>query len=97
MATWQEDLARRYPEMPAPLLSALAHRHGTRVTAVLGDARKPGDLGEDFGVGLTEREIAYLRNEEWAIGSEDILWRRTKCGLSMNAGQRERVAAFVGA
>ena len=97
MATWQEDLARRYPEMPAPLLSALARRHGTRVTAVLGDARKPGDLGEDFGVGLTEREIAYLRNEEWAIGSEDILWRRTKCGLSMNAGQRERVAAFVGA
>ena len=31
MATWQEDLARRYPEMPAPLLRALAHRHGTRV------------------------------------------------------------------
>ena len=64
---------------------------------VLGDARDRADLGEDFGAGLTEREIAYLRNEEWAIASEDILWRRTKCGLSMDSRERERVAAFVGA
>ena len=96
MARWQEDLVRRYPQLPPALLTALAHRHGTRVTGLLGDARTPGDLGEDFGLGLTEREIDYLRNEEWAIGSEDILWRRTKCGLSMDARQRERVAAFVG-
>src|SRR5436190_5832495 len=96
LATWLEDLARRYPDVPARLLRALAHRHGSRATAVLGDARNAGDLGEDFGVSLTEREVDYLRNEEWAVGSEDILWRRTKCGLSMSAAERERVAAFVG-
>ena len=96
LATWLEDLARRYPDMPVRLLRALAHRHGSRVTAVLGDARNAGDLGEDFGVSLTEREVDYLRNEEWAVGSDDILWRRTKCGLSMSAAERERVAAFVG-
>ena len=97
MPAWLTDLARRYPQLPSSLLGALAHRHGTRVLNVLGDARDARDLGEDFGAGLTEREIAYLRDEEWAIASEDILWRRTKCGLSMDSMQRERVAAFVGA
>jgi glycerol-3-phosphate dehydrogenase len=96
LATWLEDLVRRYPDMPVRLLRALSHRHGSRATAVLGDARNAGDLGEDFGVSLTEREVDYLRNEEWAVGSDDILWRRTKCGLSMSAAERERVAAFVG-
>jgi glycerol-3-phosphate dehydrogenase len=96
LAAWLDDLARRYPEIPPRLLRALAHRHGSRVPAVLGDARKLGDLGEDFGVSLTEREIDYLRNEEWAVGADDILWRRTKCGLAMRAAERARVAAFVG-
>jgi glycerol-3-phosphate dehydrogenase len=96
LAAWLDDLARRYPEMPPRLLRALGHRHGSRVPAVLGDARKLGDLGQDFGTSLTEREIDYLRHEEWAVGADDILWRRTKCGLSMSAVERERVAAFVG-
>ena len=61
-----------------------------------GDARAPADLGEDFGAGLTEREIVYLREREWASSAEDILWRRTKCGLPMTPRERERVAAFVG-
>ena len=96
LAAWLDDLVRRYPEIPARLLRALAHRHGSRVPAVLGDSRTPSDLGQDFGVSLTEREIDYLRNEEWATASDDILWRRTKCGLSMSGAERERVAAFVG-
>ena len=55
------ELARRYPALPRELLRALARRHGTRATTVLGDARAVADLGADFGAGLTEREIDYLR------------------------------------
>ncbi|MEO8538055.1 MAG: glycerol-3-phosphate dehydrogenase [Betaproteobacteria bacterium] len=97
LAAWIEELAARYPQSPDALRVALADRHGTRAVAVLGDARTPADLGEDFGEGLVEREIEYLCAEEWAIGGDDILWRRTKCGLPMTAAQRARVAAFVDA
>jgi glycerol-3-phosphate dehydrogenase len=97
MTEWVAGLERRYPAIPVSLLRALAHRHGSRATTVLGDARTPADLGEDFGVELTAREIEYLRAEEWAIGTDDVLWRRTKCGLSMSPDQRRRVAAFLGA
>ena len=90
------DLAHRYDALPASLVRDLARRHGTRASDVLGDARRIGDLGEAFGANLTEREIRYLQREEWARYADDVLWRRTKCGLPMTAGERARVAEFVG-
>ena len=57
-----------------------------------------GDLGEDFGAGLTEREVRYFEAQEWAQTTEDVLWRRTKAGLLMSRAQQERVArVLVGA
>ncbi|HLY89667.1 MAG TPA: hypothetical protein VKQ27_11845, partial [Acetobacteraceae bacterium] len=43
------------------------------------------DLGQGFGADLTEREIDWLANNEWARTAEDILWRRSKLGLRINA------------
>lgn len=86
----------RYPQMPAPLLSSLLRRHGTLAADVLGDARTPADLGGDFGGGLYEREIDYMRCHEWARTPDDILWRRTKAGLFIAPDHldetRERIA-----
>jgi len=92
---WFAELCRRYPALPAPLLRALAQRHGTRALRILGDAKNPGDLGEDFGAQLTAREIDYLLAEEWARTADDVLWRRTKCGLPMTPAQREAVALYI--
>jgi glycerol-3-phosphate dehydrogenase len=95
MAAWIAELGRRYPALPADLLRALARRHGTRALAILGTAKKPADLGEDFGHGLTAAEIDYLVREEWASNGDDVLWRRTKCGIGMTDRERQRVAAHV--
>ena len=45
--------------------------------------RRSADLGEDFGNGLTAREVEYFVREEWARSADDVLWRRSKCGLGM--------------
>ena len=92
---WCAELSRRYPALPYELLRALSRRHGTRAVTVLGDARTVDDLGEDFGADLTEREIVYLRDEEWALTTEDVLWRRTKCGLPMTVSPRARVDTYL--
>ena len=76
-------------------LRGVAHRHGTLATSVLGAARKPEDLGEAFGNGLTAAEIDYFVGTEWARTGEDVLWRRSKCGLRMAQAARERVTAYV--
>ena len=35
--------------------------------------------------------VDYLVVEEWARTAEDVLWRRTKCGLHMRDAEREAV------
>ncbi len=85
----------RYPLLDAAWLERLLRRHGTRVAEILGDARVEADLGKAFGGGLYARELAYLVEREWAGSAEDVLWRRTKCGLHMTDGQRRRVADFL--
>ena len=89
------ELVVARPGLPAALLRRLARAYGTRVAAVLGTAQAPGDLGEDFGGGLTAREIDYLVAEEWARTAEDILFRRSKLGLHVPAGTDARVAGYL--
>jgi glycerol-3-phosphate dehydrogenase len=93
--TFVGDLARGWPQLDPLWLRRLARRHGARATAVLGDTRQSADLGQDFGAGLHAREVDYLRREEWARTADDVLWRRTKCGLHMNAAQRRAVAEWM--
>jgi len=83
---------RRYPQVAPNILQGVFRRHGVLGAEVLGDGR----LGEYYGAGLTERELAYLRDKEWARSAEDVLWRRTKCGLRMTEAQRKRVAQVIG-
>ena len=92
----QEALAARYPRMPGALMRALFRRHGSKTADVLRDAKDPSDLGEDFGANLTEREVAYFVEHEWARTADDVLWRRTKAGLHMSETQRARVAQRMG-
>ena len=52
-------------------------------------------MGEHFGAGLYAREVEYVVANEWARHADDILFRRSKCGLMMSAAERERVANYV--
>ena len=60
---------------------------------LLGDARTVTDLGEDFGAGLSAREVDYLIEHECARSAEDILWRRTKLGL--HGADREKLENYL--
>jgi glycerol-3-phosphate dehydrogenase len=73
----------------------LVAAYGSRVGAVLGDARDRAELGPGFGPQLTGAEVHYLMVHEWARFPDDILWRRSKLGLTMPAGDREALAAFM--
>ena len=80
-----------HPHIAEATLRGIFRRHGTQAQAMVGD----GDLGEDLGAGLTEREVRYFVAQEWAQTAEDVLWRRSKAGLLMSREQQERVAALL--
>jgi glycerol-3-phosphate dehydrogenase len=69
--------------------------YGSRVTEILNDAKSRDDLGQRFGEMLTEAEVRHLMKNEWARFPDDILWRRSKLGLTMPAGDRDALAAFM--
>jgi len=94
-----EDLAIQLMERLRQLDPALARRwastYGSRIWTLLDGAHNLSELGEHLGAGLYAREVEYLVREEWARDADDILWRRTKLGLFLNARQRERLEQFL--
>ncbi|MES2534376.1 MAG: glycerol-3-phosphate dehydrogenase [Pseudomonadota bacterium] len=87
-------LQGKYAQLDPHFLARLFARHGLNAYTVLGEARTTEALGRDFGGGLTQREVDYLVQNEWAHSADDILWRRTKCGLHMSEQQRAAFADF---
>ncbi|MEO8384043.1 MAG: glycerol-3-phosphate dehydrogenase [Betaproteobacteria bacterium] len=92
------DLLKKHASLPIDYLSRLVRRHGSLTGKVLAGVRSMADLGELFGSGaalLSEREIDYCIREEWARMPDDILWRRSKCGLHMDTAEQARAAEFI--
>ena len=95
---WIAELGQALPGLPAAADRATSGAATARSRpTLLGDAKTMADLGRDFGGGLTEREVDYVVRNEWATTADDVLWRRTKCGLWLDGRQRAAVAAHVGA
>ena len=91
-------LLKKHASLPIDYLYRLVSRHGSLTGKLLQGVRSMADLGELFGGGaalLSEREIDYCIREEWARMPDDILWRRTKCGLHMDAAEQARAAEFI--
>lgn len=95
-ARFADDLGRRTAWLERDQLSGLVRRHGTRAIKILEGARRCEDLGKHFGAGLYAREVAWLRDQEWARTVDDILFRRTKFGLHISAEQRRVLAEHIG-
>ena len=86
-----EELCDRHPFLDYAWATRLVRAYGLDAKAMLGEASAPGDLGRRFGWNLTEREVRWLMEKEWARTAEDVLWRRSKIGLRVN---QEEAAAL---
>lgn len=87
-------LQEHYPFVDAAWAQRMVRAYGTRTWHVLGTAKQRVDLGEAFGATLSEREVRYLVEHEWARSAEDVMWRRSKLGLHMNAAEKARLQAW---
>lgn len=60
------------------------------------DARIGSSAEGEFAPGLGKGEVEWLVREEWARTAEDILWRRTKLGLSATDAGVAALSAYLG-
>ncbi len=97
VAALTAELTRNYPFLTPANANRLAHAYGTRAAKWLGHAKSLADLGLSFGAGLTESEVRYLMAHEWARSVEDIVWRRSKLGLRLSAGEIAALEDWIAA
>ena len=95
---FDEQVARLqadYPFLEPKQARRYVRHYGTRARVLLGDAKAAGDLGRDFGHGLYAAEVDYLMEQEWAMEAADVIWRRTKRGLRLDAAQVAALEAYM--
>jgi len=87
------DFARRHAFLSPVNAHRMFRSYGTLAEEIVGDAKAIGDLGQSFGL-LSEREVNYLMDREWARGAEDILWRRSKLGLHLKDDEQTALREY---
>lgn len=92
-----EQTLEQFPFLEKPQARRMCRAYGTETKLLLDDASSIEDLGKDFGCGLSEREVNYMRRKEWAHTAEDVLWRRSKLGLKMSDEQITALEQWMGA
>jgi glycerol-3-phosphate dehydrogenase len=85
----------RYAFLDRDLVRRLARAYGTLVPEIVKGARSQDELGRGFGAGLTEAELNYLADREWAMSAEDVVWRRSKLGLRLSKDEVAEIDAFM--
>ena len=90
-------LRRLFPFLRAAEALRLAGAYGTRAAKWLEGASSRADLGEEFGGGMTRREVDYLVREEWARTPDDIYWLHSKTGLRASPADQQRLADYLAA
>ncbi|PJD90624.1 MAG: glycerol-3-phosphate dehydrogenase [Legionella sp.] len=86
---------RHYAWLDTAVLEHYLTHYGTRTELILKNCTHTDDLGRAFGPILYQKEVDYLRQEEWASSAEDILWRRTKLGLSIRDEAQAALEAYL--
>ena len=95
VARLRADLRRKAPALSESTAQRLARTYGTRAFDIAGTAARREDMGRWFGPDLSEREVRYLIENEWARSEDDIVWRRTKLGLRMTAEDRSSLRTWL--
>lgn len=82
--TLYRQLTTRYTYIDASLIKRWLTTYGSRTRQLLDNVQTIEDLGIAFSSQLYQKEVDYLRTREQAYTLEDIIWRRTKLGLSLD-------------
>ena len=89
-----KELREKYSFLDEKWSTRLINNYGTLCDGLLGASETKEDLGVDFGHSLTETEVKWLIENEFASCEEDILWRRTKLGLRFTKKQEKKLSEW---
>ncbi len=92
---YQKLAIKKYDWLENKILMRLLKNYGTHTEKLLEGCDQIEDLGQHFGLGLYQREVEYLCKNEWAMDSQDILFRRTKIGLYFSKSETQVLENYL--
>ena len=92
---YSEYAKNKYKWMDASLLHRYLHTYGCCMEKFLTHCTSEESLGKKYGSDLYQAEVDYLILEEWAQSAEDILKRRTKLDLTIDAASKKELADYL--
>lgn len=84
-----------FPFLDEGQMGRMFKAYGTKASEMLKGLTEAKQMGKDFGAGLTEIEVRWLMEHEWAQTAEDVIWRRTKLGLRLTDKQVVTLDAWM--
>ena len=90
-----QEIRAQVTDASEALAKRWATAYGSRIWNILGEKSSVEQLGQHFGQGLYAREVDYLCTAEWVTTSQDVLWRRSKLGLSFTQKESEALDAYL--
>uniref|UniRef100_UPI0035CC0E23 glycerol-3-phosphate dehydrogenase n=1 Tax=uncultured Sphingomonas sp. TaxID=158754 RepID=UPI0035CC0E23 len=91
-ATYLGQVRATWPFLGDARSERMAHAYGSMLGEMLAAVQSAADLGADLGGGLTEIEVRWLHDREWARAPDDVLMRRSKLGLHLSPAERDAFA-----
>jgi glycerol-3-phosphate dehydrogenase len=91
------ELIATVPALATAGPERLVRSYGSLARQIFAGCSDVASLGQHFGAGLYEREVAYLVDKEWAMTAHDVLWRRSKLGLRIDETGQRRLADWLAA
>lgn len=92
---YKEFAKDKYHWLSEELFAHYISTYGTLMEQILTNCKNMSDLGKSFSQLLYQVEVDYLCDKEWAHNAEDILWRRTKLGLSMDMEEQHLLMNYL--
>jgi glycerol-3-phosphate dehydrogenase len=90
-----KDLSLEYAFLDERAARRLVRHYGLEARDILAGSRVKADLGRTFGPDLTEAEVRFLMQREFAQTAEDAVFRRTKAGIRMRKEEIAELDAWM--
>nr|WP_243846790.1 glycerol-3-phosphate dehydrogenase [Sphingomonas japonica] len=92
-----DQVRAAYPFLGDARAVRMARAYGSDLHVMLDGIADAQAMGADLGAGLTQIELRWMVDREWATTVDDVLWRRSKLGLRVTDAERTAIAATLSA
>ncbi|MCE7555502.1 glycerol-3-phosphate dehydrogenase [Aliivibrio fischeri] len=89
------NICSKHQWLAKETVTRYVNQFGTLTWTLLEGIECQSDMGELFAQGVYQAEIDYLIKHEFAKNAEDVLWRRTKLGLSLTEEEEKQIALYI--